>query len=473
MGQLSQMTRAQELRQSSVFLKLKTDLIAEVAKVSASLQGVQPAKEALKATYAQTLKQFTEDRGRDLYFPYLASGMGSGPFIELADGSVKYDMIAGIGVHFFGHSHPELMSAVVDGIASDVMHGNLQPGVEAAELSRAMLSRVGKESRLKHCWLTTCGTMANENALKMIRQKKFPATRIFAFEDCFAGRSSAMAEITDNPSYRDGLPTYGEVSYLPFFKKSESVEKNLKAVLERIDYQVSRYPGKYAALMLELAQGEGGFNYASPEYYSALFEACKARGLAIWIDEIQTFGRTGELFAYQTFGVEKYVDILTVAKLLQASLLLYTNEYNPRPGLVAGTFTGSASALLAGKRVLELLDEKKMLGKQGKIMQLSKLFYEELEKLKQGRCKNKIGDIRVLGGMVGFVPFDGSMKATKETLLALFEAGVIAFYCGHGPHLVRMLPPLGAMNEAQVKEVCKLIGDVLEAMPATDKKGSA
>lgn len=466
-------TIATELKQSPEFQKLKKALLDEVARYSGRLTGIRKAQDALKDGYAETLKQFTEDRGRDLYFPYLASGIGSGPFVELADGSVKYDMISGIGVHFFGHSNRELMSAIVEGIASDVMHGNLQPGVESAELSRALLSRVGKESRLKHCWLTTCGTMANENALKIIRQKKFPATRIFAFKDCFAGRSSAMAEITDNPSYRDGLPTYGEVSYLPFFKKTLSVEQNVRTAIELIDDQMARFPGKYAAIMLEIAQGEGGFQFGPGEYYAALFEACHQRGLAIWVDEIQTFGRTGELFAYQTFGLEKHVDVVSVAKLLQASVLLYSPEFNPRPGLVAGTFTGSASTLVVAKRILELLDERKMFGADGHIAKLSSLFASELQTLKSGRANGKIGEIRILGGMIGFVPFDGTMKAVKETLMKLFELGVVAFNCGHGPYLIRMLPPLAAMNESHVKEVCKLIGDALENVSLTEKKGSA
>src|SRR5690606_35200804 len=105
------------------------------------------------------------------------------------DGSRKLDLITGIGINFFGHSHPELMSELIDGTTSDVMQGNLQPGFEGEEISRKLLSLVGKDSRLKHISLFCSGTMANETALKMIRQSKFPASRIFAFEDCFAGRS--------------------------------------------------------------------------------------------------------------------------------------------------------------------------------------------------------------------------------------------------------------------------------------------
>jgi 4-aminobutyrate aminotransferase-like enzyme len=35
------------------------------------------------------------------------------------------------------------------------------------------------------------------------------------------------------------------------------------------------------------------------------------------------------------------------------------------------------------------------------------------------------------------------MKACR----ACFDAGVVLFYCGHGPFHVRMLPPLGVMRE--------------------------
>ena len=58
--------------------------------------------------------------------------------------------------------------------------------------------------------------MANENALKMVLQKHAPADRIVAFGGNFAGRTLAMAEITDKPAFRDGLPSRGNVLYIPF-----------------------------------------------------------------------------------------------------------------------------------------------------------------------------------------------------------------------------------------------------------------
>jgi 4-aminobutyrate aminotransferase-like enzyme len=151
------------------------------------------------------------------------------------------------------------------------------------------------------------------------------------------------------------------------------------------------------------------------------------------------------------------VDVVTIGKMLQGCMVLFTDEYNPKAGLVAGTFSGSGVALRTGRRIVEMLAEEGWLGRDGKIERLSARFVEKLRGLSAGSCKGKIGEIRAIGGMIGFVPFEGRMDQVKAVLMRLFDLGVVAFYCGHGPNLVRMLPPLGAMKEAHIDEVCRLI----------------
>jgi acetylornithine/N-succinyldiaminopimelate aminotransferase len=471
------MTESKALQTSRRFQNAKAELLASIAEASQKVSGVRPAADArefkeAREQYKQMLQDFQRNRGRDLFYPYLSSGIGSGPFIELADGSVKYDMITGIGINFFGHTHPALMAEMIDALPSDLMQGNLQPGYEASELVAAILGKVGAESRLKHCWLTTCGTMANENALKIIRQKKNPATKVIAFKDCFAGRSTAMQEITDNPGYRQGQPVYGEAYYLPFYDPKRAHDST-QATIATLKEHLARFPGHFAALMLEIVQGEGGFNFAPREFYVSVFEEAKKAGLAIWADEIQTFGRTGELFAYQTFGLEKYMDVVTVAKMLQSSLVLFTEELNPKPGLVAGTFSGSSVALRASKKVLEILHGDGYLGKEGRINRLSARFAENFKRMSESTCKGMIGDHRNVGGMVALQPFGGAMDEVKATLMKLYDLGVVAFYCGHGPYLIRMLPPLGAMTEKDVDEVCRIIGEALCQVAAEKNKARA
>jgi 4-aminobutyrate aminotransferase-like enzyme len=221
------------------------------------------------------------------------------------------------------------------------------------------------------------------------------------------------------------------------------------------------HPGKFAALMIEIVQGEGGFNYAPRDFYVQIFEEAKKQGLAIWADEIQTFGRTGELFAYQKFGLTEYMDVVTIGKMFQACMVLFSDEYNPRPGLVAGTFSGSTAALRTARKTLELLTEEGFLGPGGKIEKLSSRFSKNLESLSNGSCKGRLSEIRALGGMIAFAPLGGTMDDVKKVLMKLFDLGLIAFYCGHGPYLIRMLPPLGAMSEKDVDQVCNLIEKAL------------
>ncbi len=80
-----------------------------------------------------------------------------------------------------------------------------------------------------------------------------------------------------------------------------------------------------------------------------IFDFCKDKKIAIWADEVQTFTRTGQAFAFETLDIGNYIDICTIAKTAQVGATLYTEEYNPKPGLIAGTFSGSSSALAAGR----------------------------------------------------------------------------------------------------------------------------
>ena len=467
---LSPQTIAGSLLRSRRYLTAKSELVQAIQESSSKIRGIRSSSPELRSAYADWIREFQSDRARDLFFPYLSTSFGNGPFIELADGSLKYDLSSGIGISFFGHTHPELVAEMIDVAAHDVMQGNLQPGIEAAQLIRAVVSRVGSESRLKHGWLLCSGTMSNEMALKMIRQKKAPATKVLAFRDCFAGRSTAMQEITDIPSYRSGQPVYGEVEYLSFYDPALGLERSIELTLGEMKRHLERFPDKFAALMLELVQGEGGFKVAPREFYIRVFEEAKKRGLAIWADEVQTFGRTGELFAFQKLELSSYIDVCTIGKLLHACMVLYTSEMNPRPGLIAGTFTGSGAALRTGRRVLELLDEGNYLGKTGRIETLSSRFVSHLRQAAEGRCKGMINEVRSFGGMIAFQFMGGTLDETKALIMSLFDRGVVTYYCGHGPYLIRLLPPLGCITEEQIDEVCGVITD---AVVGTAKAGAS
>ena len=116
--------------------------------------------------------------------------------------------------------------------------------------------------------------------------------------------------------------------------------------------------GQISIFGFEPIQGEGGFNVAPYEYFAPMLDFCREKGIAVWADEVQTFCRTGEFFAYEKLGIGEFIDICTIAKTAQVATTLYTSEYNPKPGLIAGTFSGSSVALSAGCEVLSVLEEE-------------------------------------------------------------------------------------------------------------------
>jgi 4-aminobutyrate aminotransferase-like enzyme len=280
------------------------DIVAEVAAKSSQNTGARPARDGARETLAGWLKRATEVRGRGPLYPYLGSGLGNGALVELVDGSVKWDLINGIGVHMFGHSDPGLIEASLRASLSDlVMQGNLQYNQDAIEFGEFLAHEAARSSRLKHCFITNSGCMANEAALKLCQQKTGGAPRIIAFADCFMGRSTTMSQIGDTAAYRQGLALNILVDYLPFFDASMGVERSIDMTLWHLKQLIHRYPGEHCCLIAELVQGEGGFNTAPREFFVRLFEEAKKAGIPIWDDEVQTFGRTESMFCFERLGL--------------------------------------------------------------------------------------------------------------------------------------------------------------------------
>lgn len=431
----------------------------------AHLTGIQPSNPQLQRTYAALLAELGTVRGGKLYYPYLGSGFGSGPLVELADGSVKYDFISGIGVHYFGHAHPEIMRASLEAACSDaVMQGNLQQNQDVLDLTRDLT----RASGLDHCLLTTSGAMANENALKLAFQKHAPAHRVLAFDRCFAGRTCLLSQISDKPAYREGLPLSLAVDYLPFFD-ADQPQVSLERTLSALDQLSARYPGQHAAIFMELIQGEGGFYAGDTTFFRAVMSRCRALHIAVIADEVQTFGRTTELFAYQAFGLTDLVDIATPGKLLQVCATLFRKEYQPKPGLLSQTFTGSTSAIRAAQVILHHLLSYGYFGKDGKIARLAHHFQTKLKEIAArhpGLLRGPFG----MGAMVAFTPLDGSSETTARYLQRLFQEGVIAFTAGSHPTRVRFLLPAGCATEGDIDAVTGIVEKVLVEMGELEVK---
>lgn len=442
---------ADKLFKDPQYLEAKRNLLETILKYQAQLNGIESAKSELKQSYDESLKKLNECRGIPLFYPYLGSGLGKGALVELADGSIKYDFISGVGVHF-GHSHPKLIEAGIEAAIQDIpMQGNLQQNREALELSELLLQTSG----IDHCLLTTSGAMANENALKLILQKKHPANRILAFEKCFIGRTLALSQITDKPAFREGLPAFLPVDYIPFYDWKNPKESTDKAV-SVLKRALSRYPGQHACMCFELILGEGGNYPGKQEFFLELMKILKEHQIAIFVDEVQTFGRTEHLFAFQNFGLQDYVDIVSVGKLLQVCAVLYNESLKPKPGLLSQTFISSTSSLHCGLAILKTILNENFLGKEGRNLALRKHFVDRLQQIADRHPDCFEGPFGY-GLMIAATPFKGDKEKVTTYVKALFEAGVIAFIAGDHPTRVRFLIPPGGVTLEDIDRVSTIL----------------
>jgi len=459
-------TVAEDFRRSPAVRNAVSAIVAELRTRQAGITQVRGARSPeSRQSYEQFLKAAGEARGRGLLYPYIGSGIGNGPFVELADGSVKLDMITGIGVHFFGHSDPELVGVALEGALGDtVQQGHLMANAEAVQFGETLLNEAKRGSRLEHVFLCNSGAMANENALKVCFQKHAPASRVIAFAHCFMGRSWAMSQIGDSAGNRQGVPLNVLVDYMPFYdhiaaKRMSAGDvsgptRYIDMAVMHLRQYIERYPNQHSCFVFELVQGEGGFNTALPEFHKALMQVCRDAGIAVWDDEIQTFGRTEQMFAYEALGLGDMVDVLCVGKMTQVCAVLFTKQYNPKPGLLSGTFLSTTDALHVGRRIIERLRDGDYYGKDGRIARHHRKFSEGVRAIAQRHPEwfppaPEVGElVGGFGGMMRFTPFGGKKEPILKLCHTLFEEGVVAFYCGHGPYHMRFLPPLGVMEES-------------------------
>ncbi len=439
--------------------------LTQARRTITEVRGPDPAR---AGAFAETLTRFDAVKGRSSYFPYIGSGLGNGGLVLLTDGSVKWDLINGIGVHMFGHGDPDLVATALGAALADtVMQGNLQFNEETIAFSELLAKTAAQDSKIAHCFLINSGALAIDSALKVCFHHNAPASRVIAFEGCFAGRTMAMAQVGDAAAGRVGLPLDMSVDYVPFYDADRPEASTVEALAE-LTKLMQRYPGEHACFVMELVQGEGGFNVAPREFFVGLMELCRDNGIAVWVDEIQTFGRTCEMFYFEQLGVGDYVDVVTVGKLSQACACLYTAQYNPKPGLLSATFVGSTAALHVGRRILARLREGGYYGPDGRIARLQTAFRKHMQALIEqhpdwfgpvpqadGRSTQRVYD--GVGGMMRLTPFGGDRSKITTALRVMFDEGVIAFYCGHGPYHIRFLPPVGVMQPQQFDDVFEIM----------------
>ena len=254
---------------------------------------------------------------------------GEGSWLITRDGERYLDYSSGIGVTNTGHAHPRVAAAVA-AQAAKLLHGQQnilyhEPGLRLYERLRGVLPGGPWQA-----FLSNSGAEAVEASVKLARVATGrPA--ILAFRYGYHGRTAqTMALTSAKDVYRAAFePLPGSVYHTayPYCYRApggahspDACTCDWEAQLDLTFHQFI-YPDRVAAVIIEPVLGEGGYIVPPPGFLPRLREITREHGILLIADEVQTgFGRTGEMFAVQHWGVEP--DILVMAKGIASGLPL-------------------------------------------------------------------------------------------------------------------------------------------------------
>ena len=356
---------------------------------------------------------------------------GEGMYLYDTDGKAYLDFAAGIGVSAFGCGDKEY-TAALEGQMKRLMHvSNLYYFDGLYEAAEA----VCEAADMDRVFFTNSGAEAIEGALKTA--KKYGYLRdgkggheIIAMNSAFHGRTVGALSVTGTAHYRE-----------PFYPLMDGVRFAEFNDLSSVEALVNEHT---IAILVEPIQGEGGVTPASESFLQGLRDLCDKYNLLLIFDEIQCgMGRTGDMFAWQGYGVRP--DIMTTAKALGGGVPVgafvvseEVAEHSLVPGDHGTTYGGNPFVLAAVRTSIRLMRERKL---PEHVRELTPEFEKVLEVLADSF--DFVLKRRGRGFMQGLV-LDERVPAGQVVAKALEEGLIIL---SAGGNVLRFLPPLVAQKQ--------------------------
>lgn len=380
---------------------------------------------------------------------------GEGCYVITEDGRKVLDFASGVAVNNLGFKNPEVVQAIREQLETMIHVGhNVVYNESYVKLAEKLVGLTGGDTKV---YFSNSGAEANDGAMKLAKYvTKRPG--IIAFRNSFHGRTIGSLSITgSNSGYRKYYEPLMPAVYWADYNDLEQFD----AIFEKLIA-----PECVAAIIVEPVQGEGGYVVPKPEFLKGLRKICDDHGIMLIFDEVQTgIGRTGELYAYQTFGVKP--DILTSAKALGGgvplSAIIAKKEIMDQwpAGAHGGTFGGNPLACAAGLKTLEIIERDHLLDnckKQGAY------FLDKLKEL-QAKYPARIKEVRGVGLMVAMELCDEAGKPDAKLTAAIkagaLEKDLLLLTCGSDHNVVRFIAPL-IVGKEEIDKAMDIIAGVFE-----------
>lgn len=370
---------------------------------------------------------------------------GEGVKLYDTDGQEYLDFGAGIAVMGLGYSCGEVKNAVKEQVEKLPHISNLfynEPAINAGEKLLAV-------SQMDKVFFTNSGTEAIEGALKIAKRYAYnkgmaPDYEIIAMKHSFHGRSLGALSVTGNDHYQE--------PFAPLIPNIKFAEFN------NLDSVKALFSDKTCAVIMETIQGEGGIYPATEEFIKGVRALCDEHDALLMLDEIQCgMGRSGEMFAWQGYGVKP--DVMTSAKALgngvPIGVFLACGKAATAmvPGDHGTTYGGNPLVCAAANAVLDVFKKKDIVSH---VKEVGAYLYEKLDELvAEYDCV-----IAHRGkGLIQGLEFNSAVgpvvtNALLEQHLVLISAGA---------NIIRFVPPL-VIEKADVDEMIVRLKAAIEAV---------
>ena len=283
----------------------------------------------------------------------LALTRGKGVFLYDTEGRRYMDFVAGLGVNALGHAHPRIVKTIKEQAGLLLHTSNLYYHEYQGRLAEKLCVLSG----LDRAFFSNSGTEAIEGAVKLARLAGHRAggaskSRMVALQGSYHGRTYGALSLTGQEKHRKGFePLLEEVSFV-----AQNDIEGLRAAVN----------AETCAIILEPIFGEGGIHECSQEFLRECRTLADQHRAALIFDEIQCgLGRTGTLFAFQSFGVKP--DMVAIAKPIAAGLPLgaFLVKEDFATAISAGqhgtTFGGGPLACRVALEFLAVVEDEKLL----------------------------------------------------------------------------------------------------------------
>ncbi len=394
-----------------------------------------------------TQSQYIEEAEKALLHTYnryqVVLDKGDGVYLYDIEGKKYLDFCAGIAVFALGYhnkKYNDALKAQIDKVIHTSNYYYNVPAIEAAKKLKAV-------SGMDRVFFTNSGAEAVEGAIKVARKYAYLKDgrtdhEIIAMEHSFHGRTMGALSVTGNPKYREAFePMIGNIR----FAKMNDFESVLANVTE-----------KTCAVILETVQGEGGIFPAEEGFLKSVKALCEEKDILLILDEIQCgMGRTGEMFAWQGYGVKP--DIMTTAKALGCGVPVGAFLMTEKVGaasLTSGdhgtTYGGNPLAAAAINIVLDLFAENHIIDN---VKETGAYLATRLDAL--AARYDCILERRGLGLMQGLV----FKKPVGPVITRALEKGLILINAG--AEIIRFVPPL-VITKEHVDEMTGILEESIE-----------